>query len=102
MSDSNIWWLRSTPNNWDEEVFPSSPVLLVFLARPSIGPSRAFLNAPSFLGESGTPEPDARRWFSVTPNWFKPWKLWSTPILGAIPCPRYGGLVRVHASWPGC
>src|SRR5271165_1343947 len=84
-------------NDWDEEVLPSSPVLLVFLARPSIGPSRAFLNAPSPLSESGIRGLDERRWSIMTPNWSKPWKLWSTPILGAIRCPRYGGPVRVHA-----
>ena len=47
-------------NDWDEEVLPSSPVLLVFLARPPIGPSRAFLNAPSPLSESGIRGPDEK------------------------------------------
>ena len=57
---------------------------------------------PSPLSESGIRGPDERRWSIMTPNWSKPWKLWSTPILGAIRCPRYGGPVRVHACWPAC
>ena len=75
MSDSNTWSLPSMANDWDEEVLPSSPVLLVFLARLSIGPSSAFLNAPSPLSESVIREPDGRRWSILTPNWSKPWKL---------------------------
>src|SRR5208337_3446612 len=50
MSDSNIWSLRSTPNNWDEEVFPSSPALLVFLARPSIRAIESLSQRPLPVG----------------------------------------------------
>src|SRR5271167_3425272 len=91
-------------NDWDEEVLPSSPALLVFLARPSIGPSRAFLNLPFPLSESGIRGPDERRWSIMTPNWSKPWKLWSTPIVGAIPglthhfSPCFRGFGLIHSS----